>query len=221
MIHAWARVISATNWGYLNQKGFPNRAHPTLSVQCKRNFILLSIMRAFSSYGGCQKFLIPPTNEIPTADVGEMCNYYTFTFSSGLRPPPVRRGRITPAYYPGWTPEEVKAKLDHNSRANNPNVTQKIQQNNGPKTVSFANAVKSKTPTTPNPTKAFKPAPGKILDWSQVQDNNIATDFSAEEFFEDRYGSLNPAAPTNRNPTRVAAATSPHQVTKPSPPHQS
>ena len=141
-IHSWARVISATNWGYLSQNGFPLLCKPTLEVKCKRNFIILSIMRAFDSFQGCHKFLVPPNHPVPTSDVNEMCNYYTFTFSSGLRPPPTRRGRISPSYYPGWTPEEVKAKLDHNAKMRNPKTNPHLQ--NQPKTVSFANAVAGK-----------------------------------------------------------------------------
>ena len=104
-IHSWARVLSATNWGYLSQNGFPLLCKPTLEIRCKRNFIILSIMRAFDSFQGCHKFLVPPSYPVPTTDVDKMCNYYTFTFSSGLRPPPTRRGRITPSYYPGWCHE--------------------------------------------------------------------------------------------------------------------
>ena len=83
-IHSWARVISATNWGYLSEKGFPLLCNPTLEVKCKRNFIILSIMRAFDSFQGCHKFLISPNHPVTTTDVNEMCNFYTFTFSSGL-----------------------------------------------------------------------------------------------------------------------------------------
>ena len=142
-IHSWARVLSATNWGYLSQNGFPLLCKPTLEVRCKRNFIILSIMRAFDSYQGCHKFLVPPSYPVPTTDVDKMCNYYTFTFSSGLRPPPTRRGRITPSYYPRWTPEEVKAKLNHNAKMRNPKSNLQLQ--NQPKTVSFANVTAGKT----------------------------------------------------------------------------
>ena len=83
-IHSWARVISATNWGYLSENGFPLLCKPNLEIKCKRNFIILSIMRAFDSFQGCHKFLIPPNHPVTTTDVNEMCNFYTFTFSSGL-----------------------------------------------------------------------------------------------------------------------------------------
>ena len=67
-IHYWCNVINAGNWGYLNDKGFPSRCLPDLEISCKRNFILLSIMRAFDSQSGCHKFLIPPKTEstLPT-----------------------------------------------------------------------------------------------------------------------------------------------------------
>ena len=141
-IHSWARALGAPNWGYLSQNGFLLLCKPTLEVRCKRNFIILSIMRAFNAFQGCHKFLVPPDHPIPTTDVDEMCNYYTFTFSSGLRPPPTRRGRITPSYYPGWTPEEVKAKLDHNTKMRNPKYNPQLQ--NQPKTVSFADVTAGK-----------------------------------------------------------------------------
>ena len=117
-IHYWCNVINAGNWGYLNEKGFPSRCPPDLEISCKRNFILLSIMRAFNSQSGCHRFLIPPNNRIDTTDTHEMCNFYTWTFFSGIgETPPIHKGRITPAYYPGWTPEHVKILLDQSVRA--------------------------------------------------------------------------------------------------------
>ena len=79
-IHYWCNVINAGNWGYLNEKGFPSRCLPDLDISCKRNFILLSIMRAFDSQSGCHRFLIPPNNRIDTTDTHKMCNFYTWTF---------------------------------------------------------------------------------------------------------------------------------------------
>ena len=213
-IHSWARVLSATNWGYLSQNGFPLLCKPILEVQCKRNFIILSIMRAFDSIQGCHKFLVPPSYPVPTTDVNEMCNYYTFTFSSGLRPPPTRRGRITPSYYPGWTPEEVKAKLDHNAKMRNPKSNPNLQVQ--PKTVSFANvAAGKKTNEVP---KVLQKQNAQ-LDWS-ADDGRIDSDFGSDEvFYEDLYGNGSNLTPfTTNNPNILAQNQSAHQAPKPTAP---
>ena len=173
-IHSWARVLSSTNWGYLSQNGFPLLCKPTLEVRCKRNFIILSIMRAFDAYQGCHKFLIPPSYPVPTTDVNEMCNYYTFMFSSGLRPPPIRRGRISPSYYPGWTPEEVKAKLNHNAKMRNPKTNPNLQVQ--PKTVSFASVTAGKS-TNDIPKVLQKQ--NTQLDWS-ADNGRIDSDFGSD-----------------------------------------
>ena len=182
-IHSWARVLSATNWGYLSQNGFPLLCKPTLEVRCKRNFIILSIMRAFDSYQGCHKFLVPPSYPVPTTDVNEMCNYYTFTFSSGLRPPPTRRGRITPSYYPGWMPEEVKAKLDHNAKMRNPKTNPQLQVQ--PKTVSFTNVAAGKTT---NEVPKVLQKQNTQIDWA-ADNGRIDSDYGTDEvFYQDLYG---------------------------------
>ena len=160
-IHYWCNVINAGNWGYLNEKGFPSRCLPDLEISCKRNFILLSIMRAFDSQNGCHRFLIPPNNRIDTTDTHEMCNFYTWTFFSGIGENPlIRRGRISPAYYPGWTPEHVKILLDQRSKNGQP------QQK--PKTVSFAQAVSQNQPTQNQP---------------QSQTNTFSQPMGAQPFF--------------------------------------
>ena len=212
-IHSWARVISATNWGYLSQNGFPLLCKPTLEVRCKRNFIILSIMRAFDSYQGCHKFLVPPNHPVPTTDINEMCNYYTFTFSSGLRTPPTRRGRITPSYYPGWTPEEVKARLDHNAKMRNPMTNPQLQ--NQPKTVSFADAAAGKKT---NEVPKVLQKQNAQLDWS-ADNGRIDSDFGSDEvFYEDLYGGDNPTSFTTNNPNILAKNQSPHQAPKPTAP---
>ena len=213
-IHSWARVLSATNWGYLSHNGFPLLCKPTLEVRCKRNFIILSIMRAFDTYQGCHKFLVPPSHPVPTTDVDEMCNYYTFTFSSGLRPPPTRRGRITPSYYPGWTPEEVKAKLDHNAKMRNPKTNPNLQVQ--PKTVSFTNVAAGRN-TNDIPKVLQKPS--TQLDWS-ADDGRIDSDYgSGEVFYEDLYGNgSNLTSFTTNNPNILAQNQSVHQAPKPTAP---
>ena len=193
-IHYWCNVINAGNWGYLNEKGFPSRCLPDLEISCKRNFILLSIMRAFNSQSGCHRFLIPPNNRTDTTDTHEMCNFYTWTFFSGIgETPPIRRGRITPAYYPGWTPEHVKILLDQRSQRGQP------QQK--PKTVSFAQAVSQNQPTNQNqpmnlnqPMGAqpfFTPTPLPPAPISNGAEY-VAAFNNSETFFEDIHRSLNP-----------------------------
>ena len=210
-IHSWARVISATNWGYLSQNGFPLLCNPTLEVKCKQNFIILSIMRAFDSFQGCHKFLIPPNHPVTTTDVNEMCNFYTFTFSSGLRSPPTRRGRITPSYYPGWTPEEVKAKLDHNSKMRNPKTNPHLQ--NQPKTVSFASVAASKN--TNDMPKVLQNQ-NQQLDWS-ADNGRIDSDFGTNEvFYEDLYGTgSNLTSYMTNNPNILAKNQSIQQAPNP------
>ena len=214
-IHSWARVLSATNWGYLSQNGFPLLCKPTLEVRCKQNFIILSIMRAFDSFQGCHKFLVPPSYPVPTTDVDEMCNYYTFTFSSGLRPPPTRRGRITPSYYPGWTPEEVKAKLDHNAKMRNPKTNPQLQ--NQPKTVSFANVAAGKT--TKDVPKVLQKQNTQI-NWA-ADNGRIDSDFGNDEvFYQDLNGEgmdhLTSFSTSNVN--ILAKNQSAHQAPKPTAP---
>ena len=171
-------------------------------------------MRAFDSFQGCHKFLVPPSYPVPTTDVDEMCNYYTFTFSSGLRPPPTRRGRITPSYYPGWTPEEVKAKLDHNSKMQNPKNNPQLQ--NQPKTVSFASALLGKK-TNEVPQVLQKQNPQ--LDWS-ADNGRIDSDFGTNEvFYDDLYGGNSNLTPfTTNNLNILAKNQSPHQAPTPTAP---
>ena len=213
-IHSWARVLSTTNWGYLSQNGFPLLCKPTLEVRCKRNFIILSIMRAFDSFQGCHKFLVPPNHPVPTTDVDKMCNYYTFTFSSGLRPPTIRRGRITPSYYPGWTPEEVKAKLNHNAKMRNPKTNPQLQ--NQPKTVSFASVAAGKT--TNNIPKVLQKQNNQI-DWS-ADNGRIDSNYGTNEvFYEDLYGAGSDLTSfTTNNANILAKNQSAHQAPKPSVP---
>ena len=215
-IHSWARVLSATNWGYLSQNGFPLLCKPTLEVRCKWNFIILSIMRAFDSYQGCHKFLVPPNHPVPTTDVDEMCNYYTFTFSSGLRLPPTRRGRISPSYYPGWKPEEVKAKLDHNAKMRNPK-SNLYPQNQQSKAVSFANMAAGKT--TNDIPKVLQKQKSQI-DWA-ADNGRIDSDFGNNEvFYQDLYGEgidhLTSFSTSNAN--ILAKNQSTHQAPKPTAP---
>ena len=210
-------MINAGNWGYLNDKGFPSRCLPDLEISCKRNFILLSIMRAFDSQSGCHRFLIPPNNRINTTDTHKMCNFYTWTFFSGISEnPPIRRGRITPAYYPGWTPEHVKILLDQKSQRGQP------QQK--PKTVSFAQAVSQNRPTNFNQPMGAQPffaptplPPAPISNGAEY----AATFNNSETFFEDVYGSLNPLQITTTTPkgaTFASAAAGQNRPNKPTAP---
>lgn len=169
-------------------------------------------MRAFDSFQGCHKFLIPPSHPVTTTNVNKMCNFYMFTFSSGLREPPVRRGRITPSYYPGWTPEEVKARLDHNSKMRNPKLNPSIQ--NQTKTVSFVSVAASKKPNNAPFTSQNQ---AQTIDWTS--DNGcINSDYGTDEvYFEDLYGTINPniATFTSNDPNMLARNQSVHQALKP------
>ena len=163
-------------------------------------------MRAFDSFQGCHKFLVPPNHLVPTTDIDEMCNYYTFTFSSGSCPPPTRRGRITPSYYPGWTPEEVKAKLDYNSKMRNPMTNPQLQ--NQPKTVSFASVAAGKKT---NDVPRVLQNQNQQLDWS-ADNGRIDSDVGNDEvFYEDLYGNgSNLTSYTTNNPNTLAKNQSAH-----------
>ena len=224
-IHYWCNVINAGNWGYLNEKGFPSRCLPDLEISCKRNFILLSIMRAFDSQSGCHRFLIPPQNRIDTTNTHNMCNFYSWTFFSGIgESPPIRRGRITPAYYPGWTPEQVKILLDQRSRAGAMQAQQK------PKTVSFAQAVSQTLPAKPlnsfNQPMGAQPfvAPTPLPPAPISNRAEYAANFhDSELFFEDVHGSLNPPPTTSATipsggATFALAAAGQNRPNKPSAP---
>ena len=216
-IHYWCLVINAGNWGYLGDKGFPSRCLPDLGISCKRNFILLSIMRAFNSNTGCHRFLTPPHNPINTTDTNEMCNFYSWTFFSGIREnPPMRKGRITPAYYPGWNPDHVKALLDQRSKMG------KLQAQKKPKTVSFAQAVSQTKPPPNNTTMGAQPffTPTPLPPAPQSNGAEYAATFHNEEvFFEDLYGSIKPAPITTTVPkggaTFAAAAAGQNKPNKP------
>ena len=182
-------------------------------------------MRAFDSQSGCHRFLIPPQNRIDTTDTHEMCNFYTWTFSSGIgESPPIRRGRITPAYYPGWTPEQVKILLDQRSRAGAMQAQQKL------KTVSFAQAVSQTLPAKPltsfNQPMGAQPfvAPTPLPPAPVSNGAEYSANFhDSELFFKDVHGSLNPPPITSTTipsggATFASAAAGQNKPNKPSAP---
>ena len=222
MIHSWARVISMGNWGYLSEKGFPLPCAPDLDVKCKRNFIILSIMRAFDLYQGCHKLLVPPEYPVRTTDIMDSCNFCTWTHYSGTgNRIPNRRGHITPSFYPGWIPEEVKAKIDFRSKMNNPKTNPNLQmpqtpQAPQPKMVSFANIVVTGTnqqqPTKPNIPEVLQPIQ-TTSQFIEEPTNSNGGEYGAKVYFEDQYGSLNPNPATfsHNNPTIIAISQSSHR----------
>ena len=177
-------------------------------------------MRAFDSNSGCHKFLTPPHNPINTTDTNEMCNFYSWTFFSSIGENPLtHKGRITPAYYPGWNPDQVKTLLDPRSKMG------KIQAQQKQKTVSFAQAVSQNKPNPNNAPMGAQPffTPTPLPPAPQSNGAEYATAFNnSKTFFEDIYGSINPPQITTTTPkggaTFAAAASGQNRPNNPTVP---